>query len=373
MIAPCVKLVSFEDLKKQKQKLQKTNPIAKSILAYLRRRLPTFWRCSTIMSSPSSMISSERAGAEVFSRCSTVSRRLTDAGSGLDASPATPHACHTGIRPRARLSAMTAMQAGAGRRGAAERLCGRAPVGLRSPASWARSGVPGGWALQGRRAQLSARWTPAPFGAGAEGEASREAGRSQSPARRVGRKGSGLGRERGTGRQGRNPGRGGGGESGAEIKGEARVPGDGPGRSRMPRSQPRVPAAAPGPPSLRPLPASQSPPRGPGPAATPSSSRPRPRASHSSPHSAHSRLPPFKPEAGGGENPQLPAPPRCCIPQVSGPDAAPLGRRGRSFLPAWDLRAGPAFRPPLPSPFSRFLPSAPPARSVPPAPFLLSC
>ncbi|XP_027396837.1 transcriptional enhancer factor TEF-3 isoform X1 [Bos indicus x Bos taurus] len=32
----------------------------------------------------------------------------------------------------------------------------------------------------------------------------------------------------------------------------------------MPRSQPRVPAAAPGPPSPRPLPASQSPPRGPG-------------------------------------------------------------------------------------------------------------
>ncbi|XDA75130.1 hypothetical protein R6Z07F_005355 [Ovis aries] len=69
---------------------------------------------------------------------------------------------------------------------------------------------------------------------------------------------------------------------------------------------------------LRPGPRSGVPvssPRARGWAATPSSSRPRPRASHSSPHSAHSRLPPFKPEAGGGENPQLPAPPRCRIPQ----------------------------------------------------------
>ncbi|XP_059881912.1 transcriptional enhancer factor TEF-3 [Delphinus delphis] len=56
-------------------------------------------------------------------------------------------------------------------------------------------------------------------------------------------------------------------------------------------------------------------PRARGRAATPSSSRPRPRASHSSPHSSHSRLPPFKPQAGGGEGPQLPAPPCGRVPQ----------------------------------------------------------
>lgn len=97
---------------------------------------------------------------------------------------------------------------------------------------------------------------------------------------------------------------------------------------------PHWPRPAPQPP---PPPASQSPPRGAGGgAATPSSSLPQLRASHTSPHSAHSRLPPFKLQAGGGRARSLgssPSPgPGRLVPQVSAGPAARPGRVLRSLL-----------------------------------------
>ncbi|KAM9073041.1 transcriptional enhancer factor TEF-3, partial [Megaptera novaeangliae] len=113
--------------------------------------------------------------------------------------------------------------------------------------------------------------------------------------------------------------RGGGRESGPRSKGKhvcGAAAEAGAGRRGRSLQSPRPPPAG----AARPAPAAPprvpvSSPRARGRAATPSSSRPRPRASHSSPHSSHSRLPPFKPQAGGGEGPQLPAPPCGRVPQ----------------------------------------------------------
>lgn len=156
--------------------------------------------------------------------------------------------------------------------------------------------------------------------------------------------------------------KGGGRESGPRSKGKhvcGAAAEAGAGRRGRSLQSPRPPPAG----AARPAPAAPprvpvSSPRARGRAATPSSSRPRPRASHSSPHSSHSRLPPFKPQAGGGEGPQLPAPPCGRVPQVSGPAAAPLCRSpGALFFRPWTCAPGP------PCPPSDFPPFRPPARA----------
>lgn len=175
---------------------------------------------------------------------------------------------------------------------------------------------------------------------------------------------------------------GGGRELGPRSKGKHVCRAAAEARAGRPRSPPRVRAAVPLQPA-QPAPAAPprvpvSSPRGRGRAATPSSSRPRPRASHSSSHSAHSSLPPFKLQAGGGESPHSRLPPRGPVPQVSGPAAAPLGRaRGALSFPPWTSTPGTATRSsclpeaPAPGPSPRFPPSRPPARApFPPAPFL---
>uniref|UniRef100_A0A8C0TME5 TEA domain-containing protein n=1 Tax=Canis lupus familiaris TaxID=9615 RepID=A0A8C0TME5_CANLF len=177
-------------------------------------------------------------------------------------------------------------------------------------------GAPAGSAdAEGARVPQGPPGTPRPRGRlWAPGARSRSLGRGRRERQERGAGGSGS-RKRAAARGRRESARGSRGGRGR---------GGGRGEGSAPRAPPRPAAPSP----LRPV----SSPRGRGRAAPPClpPSVPQLRASHTSPHSAHSRLPPFKLQAWGRAGPELPAPrsrlpapaARGCVPRT-GPTGAP--------------------------------------------------
>lgn len=238
-------------------------------------------------------------------------------------------------------------------------------MGSRSPASWAPERGPRWMGPVGKKGAAVRALDARPFGAGVRERRAGGRARSQSPARRVGRKGS-RPRQRAGDRAA-----GAGTRAGEEERVRAEISGLRVCRAMAPagagcrghsRGSPRPPPARPacGPSRVPVSPCARAgPPLPPAPALDRAHLIP-------APHSAHSRLPPFKPEAGGGENPAASAPPRCRIPRRAR-TPRPWSAAGALSFPPGTCAPGPLSPSRLRSPASSF---RPPARVVPLSPFL---